>query len=115
MAFAKGLIFFFSYSPQKVIVVKIGINYQDKGKGKSPILQKNSVVSVKIPKSWAKEPMNGNDIAILKLKKRVKFILKNVKTAIMPACLPNPRIHNNVYKQKVYVAGNIRIHCLGFC
>ena len=67
----------------------------------------NSVVSVKIPKGWTGEPpVSGTDIAILKLNTKVNFILNNEKNAIMPACLPNRRVHNNVYNQEAYTAGN---------
>ena len=48
---------------------------------------------------------SGTDIAILKLNTKVNFILNNEKNAIMPACLPNRRVHNNVYNQEVYTAG----------
>ena len=66
----------------------------------------NSVVSVKIPKGWTGEPpVSGTDIAILKLNTKVNFILNNEKNAIMPACLPNRRVHNNVYNQEAYTAG----------
>ena len=73
----------------------------------------NSVVSVKIPKGWTgKPPVSGTDIAILKLNTKVNFILNNEKNAIMPACLPNRRVHNNVYNQEVYTAGNRYFHWL---
>ena len=72
----------------------------------------NSVVSVKTPKGWNGDEGpdrlkgRGADIAILKLNKKVNFILNNEKNAIMPACLPSRRVHNNVYNQKAYTAGN---------
>ena len=99
--------FFFSYTLDTITVV-IGFNYNDRYDSRNANFVVNSVVSVKTPKSWTgkENRINGNDIAILKLKKKVKFILNSEKDAIMPACLPNRRVHNNVYNQKAYTAGN---------
>ena len=114
MTFRRELDIFFSYSliTDVRIVVGIGINYQD---GLQDRIENSSysVVSVKTAKGWTgKESSCGCDIAILKLNKKVNFILNNEKNAIMPACLPSRRVHNNVYNQKAYTAGNRYVHCL---
>ena len=79
--------------------------------------KQHSVVSVILHKDWNNSDYTVADIALIKLKTKVRFTLNKggfieKKNSILPGCLPSRRIRNNLYNKKVFVAGNRCVNCL---
>ena len=96
----------FRYDPKKFIKVYIGVNGDDID-NKDLKRKEHSVVSVIKHKGWDGSPGNPHDdIALIKLARKVKFILNNGPHSILPACLPSRKIRSQLYNTKAFVAGN---------
>ena len=75
--------------------------------------KEHSVVSVIKHKGWVGSHENPHDdIALIKLARKVKFNVNNQFNSILPACLPSPKIRSQLYNTKAFVAGNRCVHCL---
>ena len=104
----------FRYDPEKVIKVYIGVNGDDIDT-KDLKNKEYSVVSVIKHKGWVGSHVNPHDdIALIKLARKVKFKVNNggLMNSILPACLPSPKIRSQLYNTKAFVAGNRYVHCL---
>ena len=82
--------------------------------------KEHSAVSVILHKNWNTSDFTIADIALIKLKTKVRFTLNNggfnvKKNSILPGCLPNLKIRNNLYNKKVFVAGNSLICMNSVC
>ena len=82
--------------------------------------KEHSVVSVILHENWNTSDFTVADIALIKLKTKVRFTLnkwgfKVKKNSILPGCLPSQRIRNNLYNKKVFVAGNSLICMNSVC
>ena len=72
--------------------------------------KEHSVVSVIKHKGWDGSHDNPHDdIALIKLARKVKFKVNNGGriNSILPACLPSRKIRSQLYNTKAFVAGNI--------
>ena len=78
--------------------------------------KEHSVVSVIKHKGWdgSQWPNPHDDIALIKLARKVKFNVNNggLINSILPACLPSRKIRSQLYNTKAFVAGNRCVHCL---
>ena len=68
------------------------------------------VVSVIKHNGWDGSGASSPDIAIIKLARKVKFNINTgviqKKNSILPVCLPNRKIRDQLYDTKAFVAGN---------
>ena len=103
----------FRYDPKEVITVYIGINRGDITKEKKMKKKRFSVVDVIVHPDWKGWGGYGPDIALIKLRNKIKF----KKNYVFPICLASRRIYKQIFGKKVYVAGNRFVHCLrcGIC
>ena len=71
-----------------------------------------SVVDVIVHPDWKGltrgSESNGPDIALIKLRNKIKF----KKNYVFPICLASQRIYKQIFGKRVYVAGNRFVHCL---
>ena len=68
------------------------------------------VVSVIKHNGWDGSGASFPDIAIIKLARKVEFNIKSggfiERDSILPACLPNHKMRDQLYDTKAFVAGN---------